>query len=57
MKNLCGKNNHLRCRAQSVATLLAMTVILSSCMVGPDFVQPKAPPVTAYTSEKIPERC
>jgi NodT family efflux transporter outer membrane factor (OMF) lipoprotein len=37
-------------------TALAAPMILTSCAVGPDFVQPAAPEITRYTREPLPAR-
>jgi NodT family efflux transporter outer membrane factor (OMF) lipoprotein len=37
-------------------TALAAPMLLMSCAVGPDFVQPAAPEITRYTREPLPSR-
>jgi NodT family efflux transporter outer membrane factor (OMF) lipoprotein len=37
-------------------TALAAPMLLTSCAVGPDFVQPAAPEITRYTREPLPAR-
>ncbi len=48
----------LRPSVPSILLILSGVFVLvaAGCAVGPDFVRPKAPPVTRYTHEKAPEQ-